>query len=91
MFLLFRAGRDRRARAWDGGAEGASRTEAAVSRAASIWSDWSGLALIATRSRLVSVGKCGGGCLNLAAATPAQIAANVTSNAPIAPNAQNCP
>ena len=95
MFLLLSAGRDRcallDARVPDGGTEGANRTEAAVSRAASIWAGLSGLDLIATRSRLVSEGKCGGGRFSLAAATPAQMAAIVTSTPPIAPNAQNCP
>jgi hypothetical protein len=67
MFLLLSAGRDCRdvfdARVPDGGAEGATRTEAAVSRAASVWSGLSGLDLIATRRRLVRDGKVGGGRL----------------------------
>ena len=49
--------------------------DAAVSRAASIWLGCNGLALIATRRRLVSDGNCDKGCLSLAAASPAQIAA----------------
>ena len=66
-----------------------ARTAAAVSRAASIWFGCNGLALIATRSRLVSDGKCGAGRLSLAAAMPAQIAAIAVSSAPTAANAQN--
>src|SRR3978361_2286734 len=85
------AGRCRGRRRTPGGAEGAIRTDAAVSRAASIWVGCSGLALIATRSRLVSDGKRGEGCLSLAVAVPAQIAAIAINNAPTAPNAQNVP
>ena len=71
--LLLRLVRDRRLRrAPAGGAEGANRTDAAVSRAASIWSGWSGLALI-TPKAAGERGKCGDGCLSLAAASPAQM------------------
>ena len=42
-----------------------------------------GLALIATRRRLVRLGKCGGGRLSLLAANPRRCAAITSSNAPI--------
>jgi len=73
------------------GAAGVIRISAAVSRAASIWSDLRGLALMATRKRLVREGKCAGGRLSFIAASPAQMTAIATSSAPTAPNAQNCP
>ncbi|XSC45063.1 hypothetical protein ACF1BQ_001990 [Bradyrhizobium sp. RDT10] len=92
IFLLSRPVRDRCLRRSPAGdADGANKTDAAVSRAASSWSGWSGLALIAMRRRLVNEGNCGDGFLSLAAANPAQIAAIASSNAPMAPNAQNCP
>ena len=46
---------------------------------------------MATRKRLVREGKCGGERLSFVVASPAQIAATDTINAPTAPNAQNCP
>ena len=73
------------------GAGDARKTDVAVLRAASTWFGCSGLLLIATRSLLVRDGKCGEGCLSLAAASPAQMAAIAISNPPMAPNAQNCP
>ncbi len=69
------------------GVAGSRRIAVAVLVAASTRAGLIGLALMATRRRLVSDGNCGAGRFSRLAARPAQIAAITTSKPPVAPNA----
>jgi hypothetical protein len=90
MFRPFRPPRGRTA-GRRGGAGDAINTSAAVLFAASVSSRLSGLALIATRSRLESEGNSRGWRFSRPTATAAQIADITRSSAPMAPNAWNSP